>query len=253
VQEREALFNFSQKKLQRFAAEQGCNLLHTPGNPISMAMTLDGLSQRHSLPLSAYAGARGGEAAISDTPVLKITEEADPRSSDTSQSGGGVSGNSTPLGEADAGRFDSQAIKKRTVRMEGVPERRTDGVCVKATDSRESGPASQEVVAESARFSAAEPCDSLRSGSEPRAEALPITFLGSMLFHRCVSGTRVIGRGKVQAVEGITFQGYGAHCDDYPHDYLTVAAALGTEEADIDEFCLRLRKCFLEFRKKESR
>ena len=46
--------------------------------------------------------------------------------------------------------------------------------------------------------------------------------------------------------------GYGAHCDDYPSDYLTVAAALGTTRADIDTFVLRMRQCFAEFRRKQQ-
>jgi O-phospho-L-seryl-tRNASec:L-selenocysteinyl-tRNA synthase len=78
----------------------------------------------------------------------------------------------------------------------------------------------------------------------------PITFLGSMLFGRCVSGTRVVARGQAQAVGGLVFAGYGAHHDAYPCDYLTVAAALGTTENDIDEFLERLGGCFAKFRQR---
>jgi O-phospho-L-seryl-tRNASec:L-selenocysteinyl-tRNA synthase len=70
-----------------------------------------------------------------------------------------------------------------------------------------------------------------------------------MLFKRGVSGTRVVARGKEQTVAGHAFAGYGAHCDAYPHDYLTFAAALGTTESDVDEFILRLRGCIEEFRR----
>ena len=70
-----------------------------------------------------------------------------------------------------------------------------------------------------------------------------------MLFTRCVSGTRVIARGKTQIVDGHSFKGYGAHHDAYPYDYLTVAAALGTRQTDIDEFLVRLNKCVMEFGK----
>ena len=65
-----------------------------------------------------------------------------------------------------------------------------------------------------------------------------------------MSGTRVVERGKQQTVEGIGFEGYGAHIDRYPHDYLTVAAALGTTAAEVDEFLARLALCFKEFRRK---
>ena len=73
------------------------------------------------------------------------------------------------------------------------------------------------------------------------------TMLGSMLFHRGVSGSRVVQPGKTSVVEGISFQDYGAHHNAYPHTYLTVAAAIGTEPKDIDEFISRLRKCLKEF------
>ena len=40
-----------------------------------------------------------------------------------------------------------------------------------------------------------------------------VTFFGSMLFSRCVSGTRTVPRGKRLEVGGIVFDGYGAHYD----------------------------------------
>jgi len=90
-----------------------------------------------------------------------------------------------------------------------------------------------------------------------------VSFFGSMLFARCISGTRAVPRGAVQTIGGITFRGYGAHCDrrgrgcwaaaradapgdSYPWPYLTAAAALGTTQDDVDAFCARLRKCFAE-------
>ena len=94
-----------------------------------------------------------------------------------------------------------------------------------------------------------------------------------MLFSRCVSGTRAVPRGKRLEVGGIVFEGYGAHHDrcaalpreallalltgavarSYPHPYLTAAAALGTTHADIDAFCARLRKCFVDARKRAQK
>lgn len=81
------------------------------------------------------------------------------------------------------------------------------------------------------------------------ARTKPVTFLGSMLFRRGVSGTRVVARGKTQTVAGHKFEGFGTHCDAYPCDYLTVAAAIGTTDSDIDEFIVRLNACMQEFRK----
>ena len=76
-----------------------------------------------------------------------------------------------------------------------------------------------------------------------------ISMLGSMLFKRGVSGTRVVAQGKVQSIAGHSFQGYGAHYNCYPHTYLTFAAALGTTRQDVDEFLKRLRTCLHEFRR----
>ena len=102
-----------------------------------------------------------------------------------------------------------------------------------------------------------------------------VAFFGSMLFARCVSGTRAVQRGKVQDVGGIVFHGYGAHHNrcvrihdasacllptnpqlsithSYPVPYLTAAASLGMTHADVDVFCERLRKCFVESQKRRA-
>lgn len=69
-----------------------------------------------------------------------------------------------------------------------------------------------------------------------------VAFLGSMLFTRCVSGTRVVPRGQQKNVAGVSFTGYGASTSAYPHDYLTAACAVGLSTAELDEFLLRLDK-----------
>lgn len=80
----------------------------------------------------------------------------------------------------------------------------------------------------------------------------PVTFLGSMLWSRCVSGTRVIAPGKKQSVGGVSFEGYGSSHDAYPCAYLTAAAAIGTTRGEVDEFCVRLVKCVKEFQQKTT-
>ena len=140
LQEREQLYSYCQGKLQEFADAHNCRLLHTPGNPISLALTLDSLVQ--------------------------------------------------------------------------------------------------------------EPSDEALTQS---AKASPLTYLGSMLFSRCVSGTRVISKGVQQKVAGIDFMGYGSHHDNYPHSYLTCAAALGTKEREVDIFVARLEKAFGSFSKQQAR
>lgn len=67
-------------------------------------------------------------------------------------------------------------------------------------------------------------------------------FLGSMLFTRFVSGTRVVPRGQAKTVAGVKFTGYGASVTGYPHDYLTAACAVGLSAAELADFSSRLEK-----------
>ncbi|GMH40742.1 hypothetical protein BSKO_08646 [Bryopsis sp. KO-2023] len=87
---------------------------------------------------------------------------------------------------------------------------------------------------------------------EGQTASKDVTYFGSMLWSRCVSGTRVVARGKRQSVAGVEFDGYGAHHDTYPCDYMTAAASLGTARSDVDEFVSRLSKCFKEWRKQKG-
>jgi len=73
----------------------------------------------------------------------------------------------------------------------------------------------------------------------------PVTMLGSMLFRRNVSGTRVVGRGgTINLGAECVFENYGAHIDERGIPYLTAAAALGLEEEEVDVFVERLEKTF---------
>ena len=80
-----------------------------------------------------------------------------------------------------------------------------------------------------------------------------VSFFGSMLFSRAVSGTRVVAPGKTQEVGGITFHGFGTSHDAYPVPYFTAAAALGTTREDVDAFCARLTRAFADFRKRAEK
>lgn len=69
--------------------------------------------------------------------------------------------------------------------------------------------------------------------------------LGSQLFHRNISGARVIEiNGKMTSLEGILFINFGSHSSKWTEKfcYLTVAAAVGSERDDIDIFIKKLVK-----------
>lgn len=109
--QREALYSYAQQRLQQFAAQHGERVLATPGNPISLALSL------HSFEPAAVQQVAGGERP------------------------------------AAAGEQQAAAGQQ--------------------------GPAPQQ---------------------QQQQQPVPITFLGSMLFNRCISGTRVVARGKRQEV-----------------------------------------------------
>jgi len=97
------------------------------------------------------------------------------------------------------------------------------------------------------------------------SDATDISFLGSMLFTRCVSGTRVVvpsvaSPGSHQpdptakAIGPFTFRGYGSHTDAYPPGpYLTAACALGVTRGEIAEFLRRLDKALGDFARRRDR
>jgi O-phospho-L-seryl-tRNASec:L-selenocysteinyl-tRNA synthase len=111
------------------------------------------------------------------------------------------------------------------------------------------------------------PRNSISFAMSLRTVAAP-SRLGSMLFTRCVSGTRVVdsssssssdssgssssSSSSVKEVAGLRFEGYGASVDSYPCAYLTAACAIGIREQDITEFVARLSKALTEERRRSS-
>jgi len=79
------------------------------------------------------------------------------------------------------------------------------------------------------------------------------TMLGSMLFSRFVSGTRVGVPSTQKLVCGIMFDGYGTHIDSYPCPYLNVACAIGITKMDINTFIDRLEKTWIALLKTKNK
>ncbi|XP_059145302.1 O-phosphoseryl-tRNA(Sec) selenium transferase-like isoform X2 [Physella acuta] len=76
------------------------------------------------------------------------------------------------------------------------------------------------------------------------------TEIGSMLFTRFVSGTRVVAPGQESEVCGHSFKNFGSHSNNYPCTYLTAAAAIGMTKSDVDLFIGRLDKIFTRMKHK---
>ena len=70
------------------------------------------------------------------------------------------------------------------------------------------------------------------------------TNIGSMLFTRGVSGTRVVTGSDNKSIEDVTFFGWGAHTDNCDKAYLTAAASVGMNEEDVKQFVKRVSKVF---------
>lgn len=79
------------------------------------------------------------------------------------------------------------------------------------------------------------------------------SLFGSMLFTRCVSGTRVVSKNQTKVMSGQEFIGFGSSTDAFPHNYLTAACAIGLSEGEMNEFFLRLEKSFKDFRTKRKK
>ncbi len=163
---REGQYGRLQAALERAAAAVGERVLVTPGNPISLAVTVDGLVAAAA---AAAAATRGGDE-------------------------GATAGS----GKQDAAAQHEQQQQQQQQRQ------------------------------------------------------LDVTYFGSMLFSRGVSGTRVLAPGKHATVGGVAFADYGCHCGDSPHAYVTAAAALGAGPADAEDFCGRFVKAYREFEKKAA-
>eukprot|EP00049_Salpingoeca_infusionum_P001152 m.45598 g.45598 ORF g.45598 m.45598 type:complete len:507 (-) comp10891_c1_seq1:3571-5091(-) len=80
-----------------------------------------------------------------------------------------------------------------------------------------------------------------------------VSFFGSMLFSRRVSGTRVVSTTTEKTVAGISFKGYGAHHDAFPVPYMTAAAAVGMKKEEVDQFVRRLDATFSKLKRLSSK
>jgi O-phospho-L-seryl-tRNASec:L-selenocysteinyl-tRNA synthase len=77
--------------------------------------------------------------------------------------------------------------------------------------------------------------------------------IGSQLFYRCVSGPRVVKKNSTKEIAGIKFAGYGSHTNNYPHNYMTMACAIGITREEIDQFLEVLDKTLGKARKESEK
>jgi hypothetical protein len=218
--QRRTLSKRFETELSLLASKHGERLLGTfMKNTISFAITLDGYSavvpDSVSVPVHAMLSPAGGDGLTAgNSGGDRINDDCDV--ADTCFDGG-----------VSAAKLHSHEHSTLNELVEASSTTQEGRVEVRMTD----GP----TTAKSNKSSCS-------SGS--------VAALGSMVFTRGVSGARVVARGQDTQVSGTTFHGYGASYNSYPHDYITVACAVGLQDHEFDLMISKLDKVF---RKKLSR
>jgi O-phospho-L-seryl-tRNASec:L-selenocysteinyl-tRNA synthase len=91
------------------------------------------------------------------------------------------------------------------------------------------------------------------AAADADAARAAVSYFGSMLFSRNVSGARVVAPGALEKIGGTLFRGYGAHADAYPHAYITFACAIGMTRSEVDVLVERLEATVADFRKQQRK
>ena len=77
-----------------------------------------------------------------------------------------------------------------------------------------------------------------------------ISYFGSLLFTRCISGTRVVPKNQNKSIAGYEFDGFGSSTCNYSSSYLTAACAIGLTKKEMEDFFIRLDKALNEYHRK---
>jgi len=261
--------------LARLAAKHGERVLDSRRNHISFGMTIDVITGLHAAadaspePVAAASSTAGSEGSACTAPASGLAS-----ASATTSTGAVMAPEFTTSEATVAG--DGAAKLLADSHMAGdaatIPRNGSSAASASASFGASSLPASNNVRPSSVgagtmSASAAEPVShrpsvgaSTVSGSTVAGSArvttaaARATYLGSMLFSRGVSGTRVVHPAATSTIDGRTFTGYGSQCEGgYPHAYITVAAAMGMTRGDVDVLMGRLDKTIGEFRKQKGR
>uniref|UniRef100_A0A1A9VEI1 O-phosphoseryl-tRNA(Sec) selenium transferase n=1 Tax=Glossina austeni TaxID=7395 RepID=A0A1A9VEI1_GLOAU len=79
------------------------------------------------------------------------------------------------------------------------------------------------------------------------------TQLGSMLFTRGVSGTRIVIKACSKTIDGFEFADWGSHESNLDCAYLTAAVSIGLKQPEIDAFIHKLQQCWQDIEKKTNK
>eukprot|EP00897_Mesotaenium_endlicherianum_P007645 jgi/Mesen1/6909/ME000354S06097 len=250
--DREALFPYLRSKLSELAASLGERVLHTPRNGISLAMTLCTLDSCHpgtTPPPRVEAPNRNSspraveelmDATGCSFDGLKELHATTPSCDNAAESGPGPGAADLmrPVSASSERAGVTGAVEATALATLGDRRESASGLCRGADGKKEneerggggeaggvSGRGVWEEAAEGRAGKQAEAPALLQHGSghpppppplDPqRSEAHALTYLGSLLFSRLVSGCRVIPRGEHKKVGSFDAIGWGSSHSSY--------------------------------------
>ena len=212
--ERRRLFVLMREKLTVFCASRGESLLISPNNSISIGVTLGTLTG----PLQG----RDNDEANGEKTVGDSLHAVDSCGIDQEQKPDNLAGESGELNDSEL-RIMSHQSSENPQEAQSISEMTAvdcDRNIGPITGSHKSSP----VTAES------------------------VSFLGSMLFQRNVSGCRVVEQSDtVTEINGVEFISWGSHVANYPVSYFTAACSVGLTEGEILLFIDRLQKTWKKY------
>ena len=225
LKQRKDIYNYLYQQLTELAIKYNEKILITPNNPISIGMTVDYITQNPKYYiqkqnedinniLSDNNHHQHTPETISTTTTTSTIDNSSSSSASIDTTTTVTNSNSTPSKTISS----SSPISTRSITSFSTPTSTSPGQ---------------------------------QKFKQQKPKGKPSTYLGSMLFSRGVSGTRVIDSSEHRTIDKYKFLGYGSQCKDgsYPHIYMTAAAAMGMTKDDVDVFVLRVEKTIKEFLK----
>lgn len=217
--ERQRLVVIMTEKLKCFAQRRGERIIESPRNSISIGVTMDTLSIKKTISSGTV-----DRITARDNAMKKSEGSADYSLHTSNQD----QPSATTTNDANA-----TATATATVHLEEV------------TSSSLTQPPSAPPIALSEGAVQSKTAGSTRSNTES------ISFLGSMLFQRNVSGCRVVPQSdSVTVINGVKFISWGAHMSHYPVSYFTAACSIGLTEDEIILFIDRIDRVWKKFERK---
>lgn len=228
--QRKDVAGYLRDKLAELAAAHGERLLQSRRNHISFAFTVGSITSITSMGSIGSTGPTNADAGLA--------VEAGPGVGPT---GVGPTSASGAVGGAGAASASAVAPSPVVADADGASSMTKEAAAVAAAVAAAGSP--------SESVPSAAPAATRSSGSSSS------TYLGSMLFSRGVSGTRVVHPSASSTIDGRRFTGYGSQVEGgYPHGpYMTAAAAMGMTRGDVDLLMARLHRTIADFRKQMAR